>query len=295
MSSHNLTPEEPPTSANVVRFFDNGEKEVVRLRFAVQETPIDAISQLTRDAASPQEIVCTPGHRFYVVGKGWIHAQDLQPGDLALSAAGEKIAFVSRENLAEKRRVYNFEVEGKHTYFVRRGQYFVLAHNDCSYCGSDDWEHLCFRNGAVYYCGWFNTEVRIGTLEIVNGIPFVNRDGIIVSAIKIQANVNSWRTPTSPGDWSNFFQKFKSTRDPSSAIELLRDRDFLASIGFETINQEALARLAEYQATLSELPQEAVEYAIEYALNFAPTGRVEDFFEVATYYVPLAIKKSRMA
>ena len=118
LSSHHLTPEETPTSANVVRFFDNGEKEVVRLRFAAQETPIDATSQLAHDAASPQEIVCTPGHRFYVVGKGWVCAQDLQPGDLALSAAGEKIAFVSRENLAEKRRVYNFEVEGKHTYFI---------------------------------------------------------------------------------------------------------------------------------------------------------------------------------
>ena len=131
LSSHHLTPEETPTSANVVRFFDNGEKEVVRLRFAAQETPIGATSQLAHDAASPQEIVCTPGHRFYVVGKGWVRAQDLQPGDLALSAAGEKIAFVSRENLAEKRRVYNFEVEGKHTYFV--SERWVLVHNACGH------------------------------------------------------------------------------------------------------------------------------------------------------------------
>lgn len=93
----------------------------------------------------------------------------------------------------------------------------------------------------------------------------------------MQANVNSWRIPTSPDDWSNFFQKFKSTKDPSSAIKLSLDRDFLASIGFETINRDALARLAKYYATLSELPQEAVEYAIKYALNFAPTGRVEGF------------------
>lgn len=84
----------------------------------------------------------------------------MQPDDLALSATGEKIAFVSRENLAEKRRVYNFEAEWKHTYFVGRGQCFVLAYNDCSYCGSDDWGRLCFRNGAAYYCGWFNAEVR---------------------------------------------------------------------------------------------------------------------------------------
>ena len=134
LSSHHLTPEETPTSANVVRFFDNGEKEVVRLRFAAQETPIDATSQLAHDAASPQEIVCTPGHRFYVVGKGWVRAQDLQPGDLALSATGEKIAFVSRENLAEKRRVYNFEVEGKHTYFVLDNRSSFLVHNECPIC-----------------------------------------------------------------------------------------------------------------------------------------------------------------
>ncbi|MBQ2040024.1 MAG: hypothetical protein II486_11280 [Thermoguttaceae bacterium] len=115
LAADHLNPESKPQAAEVVRFFDNGEKDVVKLSFA-----------------DDQEVVCTPEHPFYVIGKGWVHAQDLQQGDFCLSATGDKIAFVSKENLVEKQRVYNFEVDNLHTYFV--GSNFVvsiLVHNLC--------------------------------------------------------------------------------------------------------------------------------------------------------------------
>ena len=105
LAADHLNPEEKPAAANVVRFFDNGEKDVVKLIFSGRD-------------AEPEEIVCTPEHRFYVIDRGWICAKDLQLGDFCLSANGERIAFVSKENLEEKQRVYNFGVETFHSYYI---------------------------------------------------------------------------------------------------------------------------------------------------------------------------------
>ena len=119
LAADHLKPEEKPTAAKVVRFFDNGEKEVVKLIFNGQN-------------AESEEIICTPEHPFYVIGKGWVCAKDLQFDNFCLSANGEKIAFVSKENLDEKQCVYNFEVENLHTYFVGSNSVVsVLAHNWC--------------------------------------------------------------------------------------------------------------------------------------------------------------------
>ena len=87
-----------------------------------------------------------------MIGKGWICAKDLQLGDFCLSANGEKIAFVSREVVEERRRVYNFEVEGRHTYFVG---YFSLAyflvHNDCNNDETSDNDGVrAFLYGGLY-------------------------------------------------------------------------------------------------------------------------------------------------
>jgi hypothetical protein len=120
LAADHLNPEEKPAAANVVRFFDNGEKDVVKLIFDGRE-------------AEPEEIVCTPNHRFYVIGKGWVSAKDLQLGDFCLSANGERIAFLSRETLEEKQRVYNFEIQEKHTYYVNFiDKSSILVHNECS-------------------------------------------------------------------------------------------------------------------------------------------------------------------
>ncbi len=114
LSANHLDPEGKTKAARVARFFDNGEKTVVRL------------------VVGEQELVCTPERPFYVVGKGWVRADALVEDDLCLNANGERVAFVSREALAEARRVYNIEVEGTHTYFVGEGDE-VLAHNACGH------------------------------------------------------------------------------------------------------------------------------------------------------------------
>ena len=170
LAAHHLTPEEKPAVAKVVRFFDNGEKDVVKLIFSGRD-------------AEPEEFVCTPNHRFYVIGKGWVCANDLQLGDFCLSAKGKRVAFVSRETLDEKQRVYNFEVEEKHTYFVGDYNSSTLVHNECPVCHGDVWKLEEYTDGFFNFL-WGNVNTRFVYRECICSKPFSHRIGIVQYADK---------------------------------------------------------------------------------------------------------------
>jgi hypothetical protein len=77
------------------------------------------------------EIKATLTHPFWVVGKGWVEARKLVTEDKLLLYSG-KIATVTAiklEQLLKPIKVYNFEVEGWHTYFVSKS--YILVHNSC--------------------------------------------------------------------------------------------------------------------------------------------------------------------
>jgi Pretoxin HINT domain len=76
-------------------------------------------------------IETTREHPFYVDGKGWRTAHELQIGDVLLGHNGLRVAV---EGVAESGRVetvYNLEVEEHHTYFVGSPEwgFDVWAHN----------------------------------------------------------------------------------------------------------------------------------------------------------------------
>ncbi|HEX3047112.1 MAG TPA: polymorphic toxin-type HINT domain-containing protein, partial [Bacillota bacterium] len=77
------------------------------------------------------ELKATHSHPFWVVGKGWVDAGKLIIGDNLLLYSGEvaKVTAVKIEQLLEPIKVYNFEVEDWHTYFVSRC--YILVHNAC--------------------------------------------------------------------------------------------------------------------------------------------------------------------
>ncbi len=90
------------------------------------ENETDELVHLTING---EKIVTTPGHPFYVLNKGWVGADDLKIGDIVFlysnkKASVEKITF---EHLTCSIKVYNFEVEDFHTYFV--GENSILVHN----------------------------------------------------------------------------------------------------------------------------------------------------------------------
>ena len=99
-------------------------KEVVR-------TFVNETYELVHVYINDEEIIATPEHPFYVTSKGWVGAGELRPGDI-LSLRNGDVAVVGAiwlELLVVPTKVYNFEVEDFHTYYV--GDNSVLVHNVC--------------------------------------------------------------------------------------------------------------------------------------------------------------------
>jgi len=77
------------------------------------------------------DIDTTTNHPFYVVGKGWVAAGDLEVEDEILTIDGKlgNVLSFELEKLAAPIPVYNIEVDEFHTYFVGDGDGWVLVHN----------------------------------------------------------------------------------------------------------------------------------------------------------------------
>ncbi len=100
------------------------EKEVVRT--FVKET-----NTLVHLRISGEEIVTTENHPFYVDVEGWVTAGELTEEDYVLDSEGRRLQVEEKyvEKLEESVKVYNFEVEEYHTYYV--GDAGILVHNKC--------------------------------------------------------------------------------------------------------------------------------------------------------------------
>jgi hypothetical protein len=73
-----------------------------------------------------EEIVATPIHRFWRVGKGWVLARDLEPDDpLRVLGSVVKVTSVAPDVVQP---VFNLEVADGHSYFV--GRQGVLVHDN---------------------------------------------------------------------------------------------------------------------------------------------------------------------
>jgi len=83
-----------------------------------------------------ERIVCTPGHPFYVNGKGFVLAGDLGIGTSIVTRAGPCLSVSGRlwhEDAADQalpERVFNFTVQDDHTYFVGTAGGGAWVHND---------------------------------------------------------------------------------------------------------------------------------------------------------------------
>ena len=92
---------------------------------------VNEASELVHVFTANDEIICTNEHPFYSPVKGWVSACQLRAGDILVLLNGEYIIveWVQHEILESPVKVYNFEVEDFHTYFV--GDDGILVHNDC--------------------------------------------------------------------------------------------------------------------------------------------------------------------
>ena len=97
----------------------------------VVETYVNETSELMHIHINGEEIVTTPGHPFYSPVKGWTNAVELRAGDILVLVNGEYVIVeqVQHELLEAPVKVYNFNVEDYHTYYVTDSG--VLVHNSC--------------------------------------------------------------------------------------------------------------------------------------------------------------------
>ena len=97
----------------------------------VLETYINETEELIHVYVNGEEIVSTPGHPFYSPVKGWTDAVNLRAGDILVLVNGEYVVVekVQHELLEAPINVYNFNVDGFHTYFVSSDG--ILVHNTC--------------------------------------------------------------------------------------------------------------------------------------------------------------------
>ncbi|PQQ68298.1 hypothetical protein B9R14_08450 [Acetivibrio saccincola] len=132
-----------------------GEKGLKR----VTNVFVNETSVLVRIYVEDEEIETTPTHPFWVIGKGWVAAGDIEAGDKVYlySGEGKEVKEVRFEYLDTPIKVYNFEVEDWHTYFVSEQDVFV--HNSCKGKGtrstiSDEtlkWLNKGDADNVVYY------------------------------------------------------------------------------------------------------------------------------------------------
>lgn len=99
----------------------------------VVETYINETDELVHVFVDGEEIVATPSHPFYSPVKGWTDAVHLRAGDILVLVNGEYVVVekVQHELLENPVKVYNFQVEDYHTYYV--GSNGVLVHNSCNH------------------------------------------------------------------------------------------------------------------------------------------------------------------
>ena len=102
-----------------------GIKEVV-------ETYINETPELIHVFVGGEEIITTPSHPFYSPVKGWTDAVHLRAGDILVTVNGELVVVekIQHEILESPITVYNFQVEGYHTYYVSGID--ILVHNSCN-------------------------------------------------------------------------------------------------------------------------------------------------------------------
>ena len=95
------------------------------------QTFVNETDELVHVFAGGEKIVTTPEHPFYIPEFGWTSAIQLRAGDILLLSNGNYVVVekVQHEILETPITVYNFEVEGLHTYFV--GSNSILVHNSC--------------------------------------------------------------------------------------------------------------------------------------------------------------------
>ena len=131
----------------------------------VRET--DSIIRLSING---EKIETTEEHPFYVEGRGWTEASSLKEGDEVRTADGSVAAVEATESikLSEPVKVYNFEVEDFHTYYVSEQK--VLVHNTCAMTAKNVSVHVGKSGDTKYIVGAYKDVKAVEKMLNIEGM-----------------------------------------------------------------------------------------------------------------------------
>lgn len=131
----------------------------------VRET--DSIIRLSING---EKIETTEEHPFYVEGRGWTEASSLKEGDEVRTADGSVAAVEATESikLSEPVKVYNFEVEDFHTYYVSEQK--VLVHNTCAITAKNVSVHVGKSGDTKYIVGAYKDVKAVEKMLNIEGM-----------------------------------------------------------------------------------------------------------------------------
>ncbi|HHO51394.1 MAG TPA: hypothetical protein ENK18_11085 [Deltaproteobacteria bacterium] len=93
----------------------------------VQHVFTRTVGQAVRLEIGDELLVCSLEHPFYVPGRGWLAAGELEAGTPLLGRGGRPLEVTRATRIDGEHTVHNIEVAGLHDYFVGDGG--VLVHN----------------------------------------------------------------------------------------------------------------------------------------------------------------------
>ena len=126
-------PEDAPVPRRPVAPFRLDEEYTYRQvlqTFVKDDQPIINFTVLSLADGHEETIKVTPNHPIFVKYRGWIPAAEIQRGSVVETEEFSNLIVVKRKPTEERTRVYNFEVDEFHTYYV--AEMGVWVHNKSS-------------------------------------------------------------------------------------------------------------------------------------------------------------------
>jgi Pretoxin HINT domain/Domain of unknown function (DUF4280) len=158
------------------------------------------VDQIIEISTADEIIRTTPGHPFFV-NRQFKDAEQIQIGEHIFSKDGLNIKVISLNYISEKIKVYNFEVEQNHCYFV--GKQGLLVLNKCyhtTFFKAYPWlkgkvvvHHAIEQQVLKKYPGVI-TKAEINALDNLRGIPKAINNDLHLSKIRIE--------------WNKFYKRF---------------------------------------------------------------------------------------
>ncbi|MBL7728214.1 MAG: DUF4280 domain-containing protein [Dinghuibacter sp.] len=214
----------------VYSFDHNTQKTVLR---KVSQVFVEEVTQVLEVETSAGTIRTTASHPFFVNG-GFRDAGQMLGGDLLFSKQGGPVTVKTINHTAEAVKVYNFEVEESHCYFV--GDAGVLVLNKCyitTFFNAYPWlkgkvvvHHAVEQQVLKKYPGLF-TRAEIDALDNLRGIPKHLNSDLHLSKIRVEWNKfykafeNAGVTPTKQQllDYARAIdKKFSNLYDPPFSV-----------------------------------------------------------------------------